>query len=261
MFPQRIRDGLFAGGVHLLFSVIVLSCVYILVKRTWFIQPWGQLMDGSSLLLMVIGIDVICGPLLTGLVVHSAKARWKNLLDITVIACIQFAALGYGLWTAWQAKPSWLIFETDRFVVVRLADLQAPDSEDVLKKPKPAFAGLQLKAVSKLSPDDPSFLSSLNLSLQGIPPAYRPERWVDYSANSLDVIKSAQRQPTWLERIRVGEFIAHPLQPGAELGNLSSFIFVPLQVGWHTDWVVLVDHASLQPLAVMRADAWSSAPK
>lgn len=260
MLSRRVKDGLLVGGVHLLLSALIALFVYLLVLRTWFVPPWGQLMDGDALLAMVIGVDVICGPLLTGLVVHSAKARWKNVLDIGVIAAIQLAALGYGLWTAWQAKPSWLVFETDRFVAVRAADLRVPDGLVTSALPRPSFSGLQVKAVRNLSGDDPAFLDSLSLSLQGIPPAYRPDRWVAYDDASPLVAQLVQQLPDRAKYVRSESLKVYPLHSGNALPDLTSARWVPLQVGWRTDWVVWLDPISLQPLAVTQADAWAGSP-
>lgn len=257
MTSRRFKDGLIASGLHLTISVVIAVIVYLLVQRTWFLPPWAQLLDGKVLFAMIIGVDVVCGPLLTGLVVHSGKARWKNVFDLVVIASMQLGALGYGMWTAWQAKPSWLVFETDRFVLVRYADLLRPESSSQSNLPAPSFAGLQIKAVQKLPGEDPLFLPSLSLSLQGIPPAFRPGRWVDYDQAVDTVAQVALHRPQWAVSLRSSEKGAYPLQPGGVFPQMSAVRFVPLQVGWHTDWVVLVDAASFQPLAVMQADVWA----
>lgn len=258
MFSQRIKDGLIAGGAHLVVSLLVATSVFLLLQKTWFVPPWADLMDGDALLAMIIGIDVVCGPLLTGLVVHSAKVRWKNVLDIVVIASVQLAALGYGMWTAWQAKPSWLVFETDRFVLVRQADLQLAEGGRPRVSASPRFVGLEIKAVQNLAPEDPAYLPSLGLSLQGIPPAYRPERWGDYAEAVSAVAQIALFRPHWQAALQSAEKQAYPLQPGIGLPDLQHIRFVPLQIGWRSNWVVLVDSTSFHPLAVMQADAWAS---
>ena len=259
MLSRRISDGLLAGGVHLLFSVLIAVIVFLLVQRTWFLPPWGHLMDGDGLLAMVIGVDVICGPFLTGLVVHSAKLRWKNALDISVIASIQLAALVFGLWTAWQAKPSWLVFEGDRFVVVRYADLMYSDEMDRRALPVPRFNGIELKAVNQIAGNDPLFLRSLSLSLQGIPPAYRPGRWVEYSDALTLVSAVARLKPEWSDQIHHNRVDIYPLQQNSKIRDAKNFRFVPLQIGFRTDWVVVLDSMSLQPIALMQVDAWADA--
>ncbi len=257
MLSRRVKDGLIAGGVHLLLSALIAVFVFAVVQRTWFMPPWDHLLHGADLLVMVIGVDVVCGPLLTGLVVHSAKARWKNLLDIGIIACVQVAALIFGMWTAWQAKPSWLVFDGDRFVAVRYADLLVPDGKKTSDLPKPSFSGISFLGVQPLDGSDTQFLPSLNLSLQGIPPAYRPERWVAYAEKLPAVSLAAKERADWMERIRQQQLQPYTLQPGIAFDAARPAFFVPLQIGAQTDWVVLIDPATQHPFAVMHADAWA----
>jgi hypothetical protein len=45
------------------------------------------------------------------------------VFDLVVIAALQLSALGYGLWTVAEGRPAWLVFNTDRFDLVRVLDI------------------------------------------------------------------------------------------------------------------------------------------
>jgi len=62
-------------------------------------------------------VDVILGPLITLTVFNRSKPRSELVRDLTVVGLIQLAALGYGLWTVFVARPVHLVFEYDRFRV------------------------------------------------------------------------------------------------------------------------------------------------
>src|SRR4030095_16683445 len=49
--------------------------------------------------------------------------RAELLRDLAVIAMIQLAALGYGTWTVFVARPVHLVFEIDRLRVVHAVDI------------------------------------------------------------------------------------------------------------------------------------------
>ena len=58
------------------------------------------MIDQEISLFLVVGIDVVLGPLLTLIVFHPKK---KSLIwDLAVIVAVQLGALGYGVWVMAQ---------------------------------------------------------------------------------------------------------------------------------------------------------------
>lgn len=89
-----------------------------LVFLVWFPYPYRDLSGGRELFLLVMGVDIICGPLLTLVLFNPVKLRAELFRDMALVALIQLGALGYGLWSVWQARPLYLVLEVDRFKVV-----------------------------------------------------------------------------------------------------------------------------------------------
>lgn len=83
------------SGYHLLISIIMALAATLLVFIIWYPPPLHLATGVTSIFLMLLIIDVTLGPLLTLIVYKPGK---KTLvMDLTVIACLQIAALAYGL--------------------------------------------------------------------------------------------------------------------------------------------------------------------
>jgi hypothetical protein len=73
-------------------------------------------MGGDMLVLLLVGVDVVIGPLITLIIFKPGKKGLK--FDLTVIAMLQAVALGYGVTIAAEARPVYTVFVVDRFEVV-----------------------------------------------------------------------------------------------------------------------------------------------
>jgi hypothetical protein len=106
-----------AAGIHLLISVAIALLSLALVYGVWYPAPLDVALGVGAIFLMLLGIDITLGPLLTLVVYKPLKASLK--FDLTVIACVQLAALLYGLHTVGSARPAYLVFTKDRFDLVQ----------------------------------------------------------------------------------------------------------------------------------------------
>src|SRR5215831_21153351 len=116
-----------AAGFHLLISATLAALAAALVFGLWYPGFYRAVAGGRDLFLLVTGVDVVLGPLLTFAVFNLAKG-WRHLRrDLAVIGVIQLAALLYGLHTVYIVRPVALAFEVDRFRVVAAANVYTPD--------------------------------------------------------------------------------------------------------------------------------------
>lgn len=121
-----------AAGIHLAISAGVAVVVLAALLLVWYPQPYFRLAGGAGLMLILIGVDVVIGPLLTLIVFDPAKKSLK--LDLSVIAALQVAALVYGISVIAQARPVFVVFSGDRFTVVS-ANAIDPESLAAAKPP------------------------------------------------------------------------------------------------------------------------------
>ena len=117
------KERLGAAGIHLGISLAIAALAALLVFGLWYPYPYREISGGRELFLLVVSVDVILGPLITLAVFNRAKPWMELRRDLAVVALIQLAALGYGLWTVSVARPVHLVFEIDRFRVVHAIDV------------------------------------------------------------------------------------------------------------------------------------------
>ena len=129
---RRARGATKAAFVHFLGSICVASVAALLVLWVWYPHPYGLLSGGRHLFLLLMGVDVVCGPLLTLVLFNPTKPRSELLTDMALVVCIQLAALAYGLYTAQEARPLFLVHEVDRFRVVTAGDYGDVDVRDAI---------------------------------------------------------------------------------------------------------------------------------
>ncbi|WP_230629862.1 pilus assembly protein [Comamonas testosteroni] len=132
MSNSRIRFALKMAGIHFLGSMAVAIIISAFV--IWIIYPFPYLYisGGLALLLLVVSVDVVCGPLLTLVLSSPAKHRSEIWRDLGLVVVLQCAALGYGMWTVWEARPLFLVHEVDRFKVITAQNI---DSTEINKLP------------------------------------------------------------------------------------------------------------------------------
>ena len=184
---QKIRFAAVSNafGIHLGLSVLVVLLAAYVVLQIWFPFPYRILAGGQHLFWLLVGIDVICGPLLTAVLFNPAKSRRELTLDLSLVALIQAAALVYGVYSIGQARPVMLVFETDRMVAVSAAQIepqslsQAPAQFQSLSWTGPVLLG------TREPKDSAEMFSAVQISLQGIGPALRPSWWQDYEKSRL----------------------------------------------------------------------------
>lgn len=142
---SMLRDKFKAFVIHLSLSALAgLVCAFVIYK-VWFIAPLEIATKITPIFLMMVGIDIIVGPLLTFLVYKKGKKTLK--FDLSIIVVIQCIALIYGVFNIYQSRPLWIAFDQDAFYLVRANEVD-------LESEKKAAIAYQSRIVSK-----PQFVS------------------------------------------------------------------------------------------------------
>lgn len=182
--PSVSRIRLRASGAHLLISLVVASIVAVIVFGVWYPKPYYLLSGGLELFDLVIGVDVVVGPLLTLVVFNPSKPRSELLRDMSVIAALQIGALAYGMHTVFEARPVALVFEVDRFRVIAANTVLAQE----LPSASPEFRQLSWSGPKLIAAREPRSakekLRALELAIAGYDVGQRPSFWVPYAANA-----------------------------------------------------------------------------
>ena len=175
---------------HLLLSFLVALLVIGLVFFIWYPSPLATAVGVTHIFLMLLVIDVILGPLLGLLVYKEGKKTLK--FDLSVIILIQIVALCYGVYSIEQGRPAWLVYNVDRFELVRKNDIilenidQAQPQFQQISWTGPQFAAVKL-AVSPQQRQNDMFTEVLG----GISLAQRPERYVEITQATTQIQQRA----------------------------------------------------------------------
>lgn len=237
-----------AAAVHLVASAIVISVLAWIVFSTWFVQPWREVSGGMGILLLVLCVDVVCGPILTLIVFDPRKNRKELLLDLVSILVLQLSALGYGVHTLSQTHPLAIVFEVDRFRAVGYADLDESEADRWPEWVSPwTLSGPRVLAARRAHNSEEKF-ASIDASIQGIEPGQRPSWWQNYQSHVSEVL--AQSRSVVDLRARLpdqSQILQESLKKSvenaldSETKNPEELRWLPLVSRRSTDWVVIID--------------------
>ncbi|PZP99313.1 MAG: pilus assembly protein [Variovorax paradoxus] len=249
-----VRARLRAAGIHLGISFCVAALAAALVFGLWYPYPYREIAGGRELFLLLVGVDVVLGPLLTLAVFNRAKPWTELRRDLAVIALLQVAALGYGLWTVASARPVHLVFEIDRFRVVHAVDVppqllgRAPAGVDALP-----WTGPTLLAVRPFRSEQEKMDVTL-VALQGVALSARPDLWLAYEAARPAVLAAAKPVSELRARLaaQAGAIDAAVAATGRPAKDL---VYLPL-AGRKSFWTVLLDGADARVVGFVAVDAF-----
>jgi hypothetical protein len=241
-----------AASIHLAASAVIAAGVVATMLLLWYPRPYFHAAGGLTLLLLLIGVDVVVGPLLTLIVFDPRK---KHLVfDLAVIAMLQFGALAYGVMIMFNARPVYVAFAGDRF---ELVEANAIDPAN-LAKASPAFRELPLtgpKIVGSRLPANPRELDDLRMAtLFGVSIGTFPQHFVPYASQSRQVV--AQAEPLAKLRGKHPEGAAEiDRVVGASGKTEAELRYLPLQARLG-DMAVIVDGTSGAVQGVAAVDPW-----
>ena len=237
-----------AAGTHFLICLVIAAAVIALMLGVWYPGPLFEAAGGTRMLYILVGVDVILGPLLTLIVFKSGKRGMK--FDLTIIGLVQIAALIYGVYIVFLARPAFIVFVKDRFELVTSVEL---DPEELAKAKYPQFSapgwtGPQLAAADM--PDDPKERSTLiDATLACFDLQHFPRYYVPYAERTKDVLAKAET----VARLRVSEPVsAKVVDAYLASSGVGEDSVRALMMRSRFAWiVVLLDPKTAQPIKML----------
>lgn len=244
-----------AFGTHLLGSMLVACLSAAFVFLIWYPKPLAVATGVTHVYLVLLGVDVIIGPVITLIVFNPAKRELRR--DMTVVLLLQLTALAYGVHAVFAARPVYIVYNTDRFDLVYANDL--PDAKlrqvsNPVFKSRPVW-GPQIIAAQlpKDRKDRANILFSAAVGGDDLPQL--PQYYVPYS----DVRDLAVQHVRPLEKLRQLNATRT-----AEIDALltkyhdhsSGLGFFPIR-GKVADLTAIVDRGSAQVLEITDLKPWS----
>lgn len=248
------KDRFRAAGIHLALSMLVAALAAAVVFGLWYPFPYREVSGGRELFGLLVSVDVVMGPLITLMVYSREKPRAEMRRDFAVIGLLQLAALGYGLWTVFQARPVYLAFEYERFRIVHAIDVRT----EFMDKTQPPLDRLPLAGpviIGVRPPQNPAERNTLTFEAAGgLSVTSRPDFWVPYEHSAPDILKASRPVSELMQRLPhsrpiVQEFLR-------EQGLVEAQVaYLPMNARRHF-WTVFLDARTARVLGYAPVDSF-----
>ncbi len=194
------REKFVAFGVHFLATLVLAACAAALIFLIWYPPPFTRMLGGTQLFVLVVGIDLALGPLISLVIYDSRKSRRKLVMDYTIVGVIQIAAMIYGVWVMSAARPVYVAFAVDRFEIVQAQQL-TPD--ELAAASDPGYASLSWfgpRFVSVVVPQKDRMDAMFQSLTGGVDIHLRPRFYVPFAQGLPQIQKRAKEFPILGER-------------------------------------------------------------
>lgn len=243
-----------ACGIHFGICLLIAGLVLTGMLLVWYPDPYFSALGAGGLLLLLLGVDVTIGPLMTLVVWKTDQRRLR--FDLAVIAVLQLSALAYGLHVVYQARPVYLVFAVDSFDVVTARDLSA---EELGKARNTAYATLSLtgpRLVAARNPDSRSEQEKILFSALsgGADLAQMPRYYVPYGELKDKVLARVKSIESLRKRHpEVEQYLAGLDADGS--GAPSRLGYLPVRAA-REPFTALVDRQTAEVVKLIPVDPW-----
>ena len=135
-----------ASAIHLAISSVIFLILLAIILYVWYPGLLFQIDGGWDGLQIVIGVDLVLGPLLTLIVFKAGKPSLK--FDLSCIAFLQAICLAGGVYIVHAERPIVLVLAWDTIYALAADELQDFDRDpavlDQFAGPDPKFVYVEL---------------------------------------------------------------------------------------------------------------------
>lgn len=117
---------------HLLISLLIASASLFVVFYVWYPSPLHTASGVGQVVWLMLGIDVVLGPLLTLVIAKQGKKSLK--MDLAIIGVVQLIALAYGLHSIDKGRPVVIAFDINRFELVLKNSIKTNEHKKIIKQ-------------------------------------------------------------------------------------------------------------------------------
>jgi hypothetical protein len=242
-----------AASIHVLISAIIGTIVAVLLFGLWYPPPYFHAGGADELILLLVGVDLTLGPLLTLIVFRSGKPGLK--FDLSMIGIVQMAALVYGLSVVLQSRPIFLVAVPDRFVLISASDITDADLADGKEDEFRLRSWTGPHLVAAEIPTDPKERSDLAVSaLSGRDVENLPKYYRKYETQRQKLLAHAKPLEVLLKQKpqfqpMISDWLA------ASKRDVNSVVWLPM-VARKSDLVMLLDASTAHVLRPFAIDPW-----
>jgi len=233
-------------------TLALLVVLFVIVRQLWFPGGFFQIFGVAKLYLVVAIGAVIAGPGLSGLVFKPGKKGLK--FDLVVLALIEIAILGWGMYELSERRPVYAVFAVDRFEAVAAREI---DPTQIRYAELADWPKVGPRLVYAELPTDPDVMNRLidETVFYGMADIdRRPEFWRPYP-QGMEKLKAAGNPLSELLNMADGRADRLRRWLGKQGDAAENFLYLPMR-GSNGDGTVVL-HADVgYPLAVLPIDPW-----
>jgi hypothetical protein len=241
--------------IHLSISAAIAASVVALMLLLWFKPPFFSALGGKHILLILLGVDVTIGPLITLLIFNPLKSRKALRFDLSVIALLQSAALVYGMSVLFHARPVFVVFSKDSFDLITANMLS---KQDIEQAKYPAYRSLPLTGPVYVYSEMPSDIKERNRlvfsAMAGKDLPQFPQYYMPYGEHGAAEGRAA-KPIAELKQLNPGLVAEIDRSEQASGRNKSDIGYVPLRAKYQ-DQAVLLGKSDGKVLGLLNVDPW-----
>lgn len=238
--------------IHFSISATVVGIALAVIFFIWYPEPYFQVAGAWNVVRVLIGVDLIVGPLMTLILFRSGKPGL--VFDMCVIALVQVTALAYGLTTIYSERPYFVVFAVDRFEVLARKDVDESAITDERLKTKSWSEPIYV--VANLPDSLEAQQQLIDDVLQGKPDIERrPEFWSPYAEGAEQIMKKATPLAEFgRNRPDAEVFTTHIIESHENGERLSG---VPV-IGKQGSFVIVIEPDNKKPVGLIPIDPWAT---
>lgn len=248
-----MNDKVKAAGIHFLLSLVIISFLMIITIYFWFPNSVLKVSNFKEISLLILGIDLVLGPLLTFVIFKPQKKGLK--LDLSLIALAQVSALVFGMYNLYKIHPLYISFNIDRFTLVS-ADEALPQRavSDEFKVPK--FYSPKL-VVSKIPEDIEEKNNLILATMESGSTSFelKSEYYHSYEDN-INIVLEKSLDPSLIfkEQIDLQKSEKFLKKYGK---NIDEYAYLPLE-GTAKTAILVLDKNTAKPIDVIDVLPWKN---
>lgn len=253
MIAIQWREKLIAAALHFAVTSILAVLAALLIFLIWFPNPFDQMVGGGKLFGLVIGCDLVLGPLISLVIFNSKKTYRELIFDYLLIGGLQLGALIYGVSVVSGSRPAFIVFVKDRLEVVTAMELDNNDLVEAEIFNELPWFGPKLAATS--SPDSPAERSQVLFSaLAGKDIQLMPKYYRAYDSQLAAIKDRASPIAQLIER--------KPQSKGDVLEAINALSADESSLRWlpvkhrFGFWTAIIDYETGRPLTYLPIDPY-----
>ena len=202
-----------------------MGAVFTIMCLLWYPKGYFDIMGGKTLITLIGGVDIFLGPLLTFVVFKTGKKSLK--FDLFCIGVMQIAALSYGTYVMFEARPVFTVFNKDRFQIAAVVDIV---DYELAKAKSPNMRQLSITGPKLVAIGEPDKKNKKEVifAMMESDSAYRyPKLFEEYNVHKSEVIKAGKPLAGLIEmstgnKSVVAKFISKSNRPETD------FLYLPI---------------------------------